>query len=381
MNNDQQYTALSQKEFDALMKLDMSPGEAVDYFYHTLNIRKFNEVLALFAQNKIPEGKNLVSFLTDKLCEYTPDSIRDSVRRKISNWVNGISEPENREDWIKICFALELDDESAQKFMKHSTEGGFHLRNPREITFLYCLRKNARRDYPEACALIESVNADGVKAPERDESQEAFTFTQLVSDSFNAVHDDNSFKKFCLENLENFGHLHNTAYNYFKQYFSLLTSPDTLYSEADKKISIEQAVDDYLRMKIPMDRSTKRYNALQKVIKNFWPDATAITRILNRTNDVTRKLMLLLYVVTEGVSSTDENDLYMEDLTAEEALVENVTFLNLRLNSWGMSALDPRNPFDWLILYSLRVDEEDADDNNAFMSSRLENVLNILFNE
>ncbi|HIY16303.1 MAG TPA: hypothetical protein H9839_03125, partial [Candidatus Intestinimonas stercorigallinarum] len=113
----------------------------------------------------------------------------------------------------------------------------------------------------------------------------------------------------------------------------------------------------------------------QKAVKRLWPNATAIKNMRARKLDVTRKVLLLLYLVTEGLDDGAMDEaMGWEPASPAERLEEHTWDLDLMLHECGMSPLDPRNPFDWLILYSLRSDgEEEA------MRDRLTAVLTALF--
>ena len=61
----------------------------------------------------------------------------------------------------------------------------------------------------------------------------------------------------------------------------------------------------YLSMRMPSQRKRSHYSLMQKLIKQNWPNTTAIKNIRGHVEDVPRKLLLLLYVVTEDSGCTD----------------------------------------------------------------------------
>jgi len=371
MEKDMEFTAISKKEWNHIADTEMSPADIARYFYEQIRIRKFSEILARFA-----EGQDIKTLLTDRLCEFDPDAKRDSVRKKVSNWLNGKNEP-HRDELIKICFALVLNETEAQSFMRYSFDGGFHLRNPKELAFLYCLR--SAKSYPDALRFVNSLKPlekTIENEPTNSENGSELVYTKVVADAFSQIYDDGAFLEFYENNLENFGYLHNTAYHRFMRFFNELIAPSApLYTIKASACSIEHAVDTYLRMNLPLDKKTSKYTAIQKIIRNFWPNVTAIKNMRNREEDVNRKVLLLLYVVTEGIDDTASDDyLWLEDMTPVELLEEHTWRISLMLNECGMGSLDPRNPFDWLILYSLKT----GDDIKG-MSGRLQEALEILF--
>lgn len=298
--------------------------------------------------------------------------------------MNGQNEPTDREEWIKICFALEFNELQATQFMAFSLDGGFHLRNPREIAYLYCIRTH--KTYQESMRFVNRLKPLVVKVESEpilnfgtistQDQYKHMIYTKVVGNAFAKVHDDDSFFRFYKENYSNFGHLHNTAYVRFMHFFNELIQPSVpVHTKPEESYSIEQAVDTYLRMNLPLDRRTGKYTVVQKAIRSFWPNITTIKNFRRRREDVSRKVLLLLYVVTEGFDAevTDE-DLYLEELTPSELLEAHAWRINLMLHDCGMGMLDPRNPFDWLLLYSLKTNDDDKG-----MGERLQEVLNILF--
>ena len=361
------YSAPTRKEWILISETDMTPGEVTDYFFKDFKIRKFNELLTKFYKES-----DLKQRLTNKFSEFDPDIKYDSLRKKISNWLLGQNEPTEREDYIKICFALGFDEASSQAFLRYSSDGGFHLRDPREIIYLYCLR--SKKDFFQAQSLISQLIRDkyGDSLNNCDSA-----YTKSISDTFFDIHDDEAFLNFFEANYQRMGVLHNTAYKYFTQFFNELVIPSTpLYTEAEEEYSVEQVVDTYLRMNLPFERNTSKYDAVKKAIRIYWPNITVVMNIRNRKTDVSRKILLLLYIVTEGISDAIEAIDPMSGLEDNyyERLEEHVWKIDLMLSECGMSQLDPRNPFDWLIIYSLKTGSEDK-----YMSERLSEVLKVLF--
>ena len=71
----------------------------------------------------------------------------------------------------------------------------------------------------------------------------------------------------------------------------------------------------------------------------------------SRKTDVTRKVLILLFLATDAGPDFDEE----EEPTRDEVFQDLYQRLNDMLNLCGFSALDPRAPFDWLILYCICV--------------------------
>ncbi len=74
--------------------------------------------------------------------------------------------------------------------------------------------------------------------------------------------------------------------------------------------------------------------------------------------NVTRKVLILLFLATNGSNTEFEEDDEDEMLeTRDEIFQDGYTRINLLLQSCGFPMLDPRTPFDWMVLYCICVDD------------------------
>lgn len=111
-----------------------------------------------------------------------------------------------------------------------------------------------------------------------------------------------------------------------------------------------------------------------KLLKRNCTNATTLKNIRSHRRDVPRKLLLLLYVITENITDGDYSELYEDYLTPEERLEDHWISLNAILTDCGMPTLDPRNAMDWLVLYAITASEES-------MSERMSQVIEALFQD
>lgn len=356
-------TELSKKEYLNIYDNNWSAEDVYCYLSRDINVRTFPEILASFYS-----GKDLKKTLISGLCQIESAN-PDSISRKVRDWLNNKYAPSEREDLIKICFVLKLDELKAGAFLSLTSDGTFHLRNPRDLVFAYCLRTG--KSYFHGIEMISRL-----KPLDRNvKSKNNHILTKTIANSFENVYDDETFKEFYMENYDCFGEMHNTAYDRFLYFLNLLIQPETNYCKKEYKYSEEMVVDEYIRMNLPLDKRTSKYSLLQKTIRKFWPNTTSITKMRSREEDVTRRVLLLLYLITEGAITVEDRDAYIldEDFTDEERFEEHYWRLNSMLNDCGMSKIDPRNIFDWLILYCLKSTEDEA------MSDRMQAVLNVIF--
>lgn len=365
---EQKYTSLSERTWKQVAGQDMTPEEAIRYFSTEFCPRTFGDVL----RESMRQTGVTREVLVERLSSLRGSIRRDSVRRRLSAWLDSSGRPTDREELFRLCYALNLDEGAAREFLRRSQEGDVHLREPREAGYLYGLR--TKKTYGEIKVFLDNIS--GIDGPFPGDEGRMENYTQAVAASFAQVQTDEAFKQFFLENKCRFGRLHNTAYREFMRFLTDLSCPDGPCSaEQDEAYSIEKVVDMYLRMGLPAGRETSGYSPVQKAIKRLWPNATAIKNMRNRKIDVNRKTLLLLYLVTEGMDDGAlEESLGWEEISPEDRLEEHAWNIDLMLRDCGFGALDPRTPFDWLILYSLRSGgDEEA------MSDRLSAVLSASF--
>ena len=356
---------LSQREIDNILYRDVTFEEALRYLNEDLCIRAFAETLAAFYDGDRQK-------LTDGLWEIErslgrPVS-RDSIARNVRNWLGGKVAPD-RENLIRMCFALGFSEETAGAFLSFTSDGGFHMRDPRDLAFAYGLR--AGKSYAESMKLFDSL-----KPPDTDVREQNGVYTRTVADAFLQASDDASFLRFYEENRGALGAMHNTAYEKcFLPFMDTLICPDVSeLFDPERKYSVEEVVAEYLRMNIPFERERSRCSLLQRTVRKYWPNVSSVTKMRGRAEDVTRKILLLLYLVTDG--SRGAEDAWDDDeLSRAEQFENHYWKLNAMLEDCGFSLLDPRRVFDWLVLFCLKANEDEL------MGERLQGLLDQIFSE
>ena len=94
---------------------------------------------------------------------------------------------------------------------------------------------------------------------------------------------------------------------------------------------------------VPSGRSRAGYSVVQRLIKSSWPNATALKNIRARKADVPRKLLLLLYVITENGVDGEYRETDEDYLSPRERLDDHWWAINAILTDCGMPTLDPRS--------------------------------------
>lgn len=350
--------------------MDMNEEQIAEFLHCQMEMWSFSRLL----QKNYRGSEPLQVCLTRKLWEYERvcESDSDSIARKVRNWLKDVNRPGSREELFRICFALELDEERADAVLCSTAESGIHYRNPKELVYAFCLRKGY--DYPRTQELLHRLGQEESTQKDQDrrkvlrrtsglEPKQCTTIS--VRDEFRSVTSEEELALFLESHGNSMGVHHNTAYSKFLLMLNHLADggAEADYSgvPAERRYRIGEVTEEYLRMGVPYDRKNRNYTRLQKEIKRYWPSPKSIQEMVSRKIDVNRKALLLLYLATEGMDMDVPEESYTE---------EHCRRINLMLSQCGMALLDPHNPFDFLILQSLRLEREEES-----MSWRMERFL------
>lgn len=357
-------TEMSRKNVDFLMEQRKTPRQIVEFLKEEAEVRSFAQVL-----RQVYQRSDLQKRLMEELTKMTGEG-QESISRKVRNWMNDTNLPKNRETLFQICFALQTDEEGAEKILEMGSESGIHYRNPRELVYAYALRM--REDYDKAKLLALQMEEQMEKDKDGEGEREGFLYTRELEEEFADIGCEEELEQFFQEHAWNLGELHATAQREFSRMFQKLQQPESALYEPEKKYSVEEVVQEYLRMNVPLTKKSKDFSTLQKVVKKYWPNNRNILNILNKKEDVSRKALMLLYLITEEFDEEEEWEEEEED-SGDLFLEERLVRFNLLLDKCGMAHLDPCCPFDYLVLYAMKAEEEE------FASDRLSEVLKILF--
>ncbi len=362
-------TRMSALEYDNIVSGKMTPAMAAEYLKNgKVTVRSFAQTL-----KEMYPAPNLSQRLTEFFLSILPDTNPQSVSRKIRNWISGKNQPADREDIFRIAFALGFSEQQLDYLLSLCTDFGIQYRNDREVIFTWFLRGG--RPYEEAAAFYASLPP--VRERNLARTRKTSRLTHEVRAEFQAVGTTEELKRCHARNLDNFGSMHLRAYYYFEKYLNQLIHPTPQWDSnaAEPDYSLEAVMNIYLSLRIPSGRKRTDYTLVQKLLKQNWPNATSIKNIRSHREDVPRKLLLLLYVVTENEPLEEDpyNGLDEEYMPLEDRVEYHWWTLNAILGDCGMAPLDPRNATDWLILYAISSDPEEP------MSERLEQVIAHVF--
>ncbi len=355
-------TAVSADLFDKATKENLSITEAVELLKNEVQIRTLKSKLECFAN---PE--TLQKVLIDGLIEHNPKANRESVERKVRGWLKSTERNISKKDAIELCFILKLDFKKADSFVTMVSEEGFHWRDPEEIVYIYAI--NNSMDYNDAGALDEKIRQYIKNGREKTKVAKE-SFTPFIKNELEKIKSEDELIEYIRDASDRLGKCHNTAYKLFMDYLTLLKSPvNNENLPKEQTMTTRDIVKEYFNQElIPRFKQTGKkadsvkraaLSAMEKNVLANWPDEVTLSKIKNREIDVTRKALILAFIVTDGgeseYSGCDTDEYY--EMTKEELFDETCRRINTMLADCGFNKLDPRVPFDWMILYCMCVEE------------------------
>ena len=340
----EQMTAFSRQMYqEAAMLLRVE--EAAEVLRQYGHFRRFGDILRDFSA---PEDARAV--LLAGLSRNHPQVLPQSLDRKIRNWLNGRTDTVARSDAFEICQIFRLDLERTDLFLRQVTDEGIHWRDPREIIWAYCIFNGY--SYEQSIELHRRAE-EYLQAMRSPLPSDAISYTADVRERILPLLGGS--EEVLLEHLGQtmpmLGKLHNTAYSLFRQYLQILEYGD------GHRLTIRQILEQYLYRKLIPVSGHDRLGLVQKNIRQHWPDETTLSKMKNRDLDIPRKVLILLFLATDG-SDSEYGEPEDEGVLSRDELFQNIHLrLNRMLRACGYHMLDPRCPFDWMILYCICVDD------------------------
>lgn len=303
------------------------------------------------------------SVLVDGLCYNHPDASRDSIDKKVRNWLNGRTQTVAKRDAFELAQILKLDLEQTDLFLKQVTGEGIHWRDPSEIVWGYSIAQGL--SYSDTIRLLRKASgfgADGSAANMTSYTEEVFQKVRPLLDL-----PEDAFISGLTAMNSSFGAFHNTAHRLFIQFLEILEGGDPGdFIDDGPKMTMRYILEHYLyRTQVPVvkresQKASAGFNALQRSVRANWPDEQTLSKMKNREMDVSRKVLMMLFLATDGGEPDDDTDLdeWDEEPPSRDEVFQGVyTRMNRMLQACGFQQLDPRSPFDWIILFSIAVED------------------------
>ena len=345
-----------------------SVEQAAQVLRETGTFRTLGDTLRVYSRRDNPK-----TFLVDGLMRNQPSASRDSMDKKVRNWLNGRTQTLSKEDAFVLAQIMHLNVNEADTFLKLVTGEGFHWR--RNLTYTKTTELLVRYYERIAEVMYGASLSDSYTYDVRSSMQGAMSASE---------------EKFLEQLVQEYkagrlGISHNTAYRLFMQYMNLLSlagQEDLDEESPETKMTSRDILESYMyRQLVPVAKrgeakDKSAFSAVQRSIRANWPDEVTISKMKNRELEVTRKVLILLFLATDGSESEfEELDEDEDILTRDEIFMNVYTRLNRMLLSCGFQRLDPRSPFDWVVLYCIYV--EDLWD----VDTRLKDILQLLFQD
>lgn len=368
-------TVLSKEMYEQVHQLN-TVAEAVELLLRYGHFRTLGDILT-----KFHDGSDIRKILSAGLQLWFPESKPDANDRKIRNWLGGKTQSVSKEDAFVISRILELTLDQTDDFLKYACGEGIHWRNPEDIVWCYAIVHGLDPDQTEQ--LRQRANA--AVASSGKGASDADSYTAEVRDAIvPSLHQgEDALLAFLKNEHTRLGTLHNTAYLLFTQYMDLLKRGwsecgmeflfDDMTRQEKKKaadaadgdigphksesLTVRDILETYLYRKcVPVQARGKAqtpevFSAIQKSVRQNWPDEAALSRMEARKLDVSRKALILLFLATDGTDSEYEE--YDSPESPDDVFDSLYTRMNTMLTECGFPQLDPRNPFDWIILFCI----------------------------
>ena len=382
-----------------------SVEESVQYLKQDARIRRVRETLERCSNMEGADRAALKEALVSLLTESMPDAKPESIDKNVRNWLSDDAQVISKSNAIQLAYALHMPVDNAEVWLMRLCDESFHWRDPEDIVWIFGLINGL--SYTEARAMRDRLAAKGLLKVPKHESAEVMT--ALVRQTVEQLPSEAELEAFLTEARDQLGKMHNTAYENFMDFMHILQAPAD-YSPAsmtreekekrekerkrsggtagedsipeDVDMSVRDVITTYMyRDYIPRAKRRGRgdagigeavLSAIQRGIAKSWPDETTLSKMKNRETDVTRKVLILLFLATDG----GEGD-YVErdDVDADRDFEDLETRLNLMLADCGFAQLDSRTPFDWMVLYCMYADE------SIFLESYMRSFLEEMFTE
>jgi len=260
---------------------------------------------------------------------------------------------------FELCRIQDLSLQEADQMLMRICDEGIHWRNPEEIAWGYAIENEL--DYAQTMALA----ADAKRVMTAGVEDLSARTNRIRAEVMEALHGSREeLLDYLAGNQNKWGVFHNEAHELFLQFMRVLQTGMPGDGVADDDLPARMSVDAILKTYFFSSKiSGIAREGIQKSIRASWPDPTVLSRMKNRARgvDVNRKVLIMLFLATNGMESAYMNlDDAMgldTELCSRDRVRDLYKRLNLMLSRCGFRTLDPRSPFDWIILYSIAADD------------------------
>ena len=339
---------------------NLTLSEAVSQLRENAYTRTIKETLTHYCGGGADDAL-LKKRVTDLLAQSDPAAKRESIERKVSNWMKGDLQYIGKRAALQLAFSLHLLVEDADQLLIRLSGECLHWRDPEDIIWVFGLEN--RLTFPQTEEISQRLLKKLEQRKSRDEREDVMTF--MVKGRVMDLRTEEELEAFLEGSQDELGKLHNTAYSLFTQFLTLLGLPEMndLLPDA-REMPVKEIVATYMYNRfIPRVNTAEKkkkemtasaQSAIQRDIRQNWPDEIVLSRMVHRETDVTRKVLILLFLACDGGES-EYGDFSVD--TPEDVFQDMYARMNRMLLSCGFAPLDARTPFDWMVLYCMCADE------------------------
>lgn len=275
-------------------------------------VNQGNGILSLLEQMKV-EKDMFVDMLYNSPLNGTA---RDSIRRKVDNWINGRTRIK-RENLFEIAILFDMDIDAAEHFFcEVIAEKWIHYRNVNDVIFYFSIVNKYTLN--DVNWLINGVKKIGVKR--------YHTFlTSFVKDNIGGFQKEKSRKpEEVLEFIEQNIMLFSESKNTLKRCITKVLSTDNNYIKANKKFNLKKWANLLVQSEIGLD------------------DEKAVKRARSLMNQLNKYMKSILEI---------PRDLFLKCLLISGA--NDIDTVNIILDECGFCKLYARNQYDMIIMESI----------------------------
>ena len=372
---------------DATVKNLVDADEITRFIHEDFPIRTIKEELEKVIENKAKE------------LELTHDQIMKILRKKcgevnVKNWLSGKAKALTKDSALKIAFALKMSYNEASWFLMQSCWlDGLYLRDYKDIIYRFCIEN--KMDYEQAETFIkEHSYLDNIPNPNVKPS---FGYGMAVTmaldnEAKKIIKDKDDLEVFLRKNREYFGTFRRKAYEKFTELLNYVKYDYAKAKDSSKDIPTDEEICNLITMGIPSLQGKKA--VINDVIKKIADEAlprTTLSEIVgkqevyrggNNTGKITevkRKHLILMWLyVNAGTPDFYDSDYSDKETAFNECIMDINDHL---LDPCGMPLIDPRNPFDWIVMKAIHYayfSSDNEDDTDTV--DRINEIMNLLFN-
>lgn len=344
-----EYTFLTQQAYEQALVSSMEPKQAVEWILHAAVFRTLPERLLRYYDGSADDMKSVLR--DGYFSVHTDRKERDSLRKNITNWftvVRGIDDRLiSRPYAIEMCLILRLSLERADELLRTVAGMSIRYRDAEESVAAYAL--NSGFTLAAYRQLLDRLRAEGLLEPA--DSQTPKTYTPLLESVVAGLRTEEELRAYLMQNRASFGTEHRTAHARFTEMLGVLLDEGT-------NATVSELVEQNLYRRFLT--KTPKLADLARSIHAGWPDESQISRMRAGDVHVSRKVLILTYLASGGGISTlprDDDEAYWAERLDDEPGDADFESLRMQLNALlvecGFAPLDPRQPFDWMVLFGI----------------------------